>query len=424
MTTDWARLVRAVVHGEYFLKSFEREQQGSGLFRALSSEGTGVDVRIVPADVPEAETFREHWSAASSLSHPGLVKTLAFGEDRIDGTEYLCAVAERPDDYLSDLLATRSLTTDEARDVLESTLAALEQLHERKYLHGSFGVGSIVACGGRTKLTTDTVRPFSPSKPEDRVAFLQEIRSVGDCILRMLSGPGKPIPPARVPPEFTMILRTAAMGDEKWSPTAVDLVHALRGVDIKAQEETLSTPADTPPRVSDVVAPAEISPSVARKPTPDHRVVMAGAALLALILVTIYFAWPKATVNTAASPPSRAEFGGEARVERVPVNAPKVVPSPTTRAPRAETQERARRTGEWAVVAAIYKNREAAEKRAEQLAARWKGTKPEVVPPGDGARRYVVVLGSGLSKEDATQLRARAVSTGMPRDSYVTKLSW
>lgn len=424
MTTDWARLVRAVVHGEYFLKSFEREQQGSGLFRALSSEGTAVDVYIVPADSPEADAFGEHWSAASSLSHPGLVKTFAFGEDRIDGSEYLCAVAERPDDSLSDLLAARSLTTDEVREVLECSLAALQQLHQRKYLHGSFGVGSIVACGGSTKLTTDTIRPFSPSKPEDRVAFLQEIRSVGDCIVRMLSGPGKPLAPARVPPEFTMILRTASMGDEKWSPTAVDLVHALRGVDIKAQEETLSTPSDTSPQVVEVAAPAKVSPQVARKPAPDHRVVMAGAALLALILLTIYFAWPKATVDTAASPPSRPEFGGEAPVERVPVNAPQLVPRPTTRAARPETQERARRTGEWAVVAAIYKNREAAEKRAEQLATRWKGNKPEVVPPVDGARRYVVVLGSGLSKEDATRLRSRAVSTGMPRDSYVTKLSW
>ena len=172
MKTDWARLVRAVVHGEYFLKSFDGEREGAGFFRGTDAAGGEVDVYLLPGEASQADAFRQHWSAAASFSHPGLVRTLAFGPVRIDGAEFLCAVSEKPEDRLSEVVRIRSLTSEEARDVLESTLAALEYLHGQKYLHGDYGVHSIVACDGRAKLTTATIRPFSRSNPED---FLTDV---------------------------------------------------------------------------------------------------------------------------------------------------------------------------------------------------------------------------------------------------------
>ena len=176
MRADWARLVRAVVHGEYFLKSFDGERQGAGLFRGSDANGADVDVYVMAADAADAEAFAEHWSAAASFSHPGLLRTLAFGAVPIDGEEFLCAVSEKPEDRLSEVVATRALTSEETRDVLESTLAALDYLHNQKFLHGDYGVRSIVASDGRAKLTTATIRPFSRSDPEDRTALAQEIR--------------------------------------------------------------------------------------------------------------------------------------------------------------------------------------------------------------------------------------------------------
>jgi hypothetical protein len=402
--TNWARLVRAVVHGEYFLKGFDRDQQGAGLFFASDDQGREVDVLVVPADAPEAAAFRQHWSDAASLSHPGLMRTLAFGPVRIDGDEFLCAVAVKPDERLSEVLAVRSLTPDETRDVLESILTALAYLHDHKFLHGSFGANAIVASDGRAMLTTGSIRRFATTDPDDRLAFVQEIRAVGDCMVRMLSGPQAPKLAQPIPPEFAMILRTISEADQKWSPNAIDLVHALSGPPAAPEEEPPFPEPAQPVRVAPPVSP------------PSHQpALVATLAAVLLIAVAIYFGWPRREPETAAIPPSPPPQ----RATEKPVTET-VKPKPT----RAETQVRGRKAGDWAVVAAIYNHREAATRRAERLARQWQESKPQVLPPQDGARRYLVVLGSGLSKEEAIRLRDRAASNGMPRDSYVTRLSW
>jgi hypothetical protein len=346
-----------------------------------------------------------------------LVRTLAFGPVRIDGEDFLCAVSEKPEELLSEVLAVCSLTPDETRDVLESVLMALACLHDHKYLHGGFGVDAIVAADGCAKLTTRTIRRFSPADPDDRAAFVREIRAIGDCMVRMLSEPGERKPAQPLRPEFAMILNTISRADEKWSPNAGDLVHALLGATMERQDQA-SIPAEDVP-----VPPASEPPALHRAAAPVRRnsgqpALIATLAAVALIAIAIYFGWPERQSGAAAGPPSPPEHRDTARV---PIHPPEAAQPLAT---RAETQVRGRKAGEWAVVAAIYNNRPAASRRAEQLAQLWQGANLQVLPPQDGARRYLVVLGSGLSKQEATQLRNRAASHGMPRDSYVTRLSW
>jgi hypothetical protein len=350
-------------------------------------------------------------------------------------------VSETPEERLADVLAVRSLSPDEARDVLESTLAALEYLHDHKFLHGAYEVDHIVACDGRAKLTTSTLRRFSPSTPEHRAAFLQEIRQVGDCTVRMLSKPGAPRLDAKsIPPEFAMILRTASMGDERWSPTAVDLLHALKGVNIAPRDaaearSVQESVVSEPPVVPDTVAvttpfaidtqPAKDSPAISqttRVQVPrrqTRRLQIATVAAVAFLAAVLYVLWPTPRVVAVKDPPARPEYGARARSTQPTTTKPAPQPPRTEERPTP-----ALGNGEWAVVAATYRDRRAAERRAEQLAGRWNVAKPQVVPPVDGAPRYLVVLGSRLSKAEATRLRNRAASKGMPRDSYVTKLSW
>jgi hypothetical protein len=73
-------------------------------------------------------------------------------------------------------------------------------------------------------------------------------------------------------------------------------------------------------------------------------------------------------------------------------------------------------------VAAAYREFEAAERRASELGKRWGSPAPTVHPPEGQGRKYLVVLGSGLSKDEAERLRVKAATSGMPRDTYVTKL--
>jgi hypothetical protein len=343
--TNWTRLVRAVVHSEYFLRAFDSEQQGAGLFRASDSAGKEVHVHLLSAEATDAAAFQERWSAVAALSHAGLLRTLAFGTVRIDGADFLCAVAEAPEERLTDVLAVRSLTPDETREVLESTVAALTYLHEHKYLHGAFGIESIIASDGRAKLTTATLRRFSPSNPDDRAAFVREIKQVGNCTLRMLSKPGQSRPaPGSIPTEFTMLLRTASMGDERWTPTAIDLLDALNGVNIEpagaapAEEETAAaqpaTPATSPPvagapssdGTSASVAPppslptagalATAAPAAVPAPVPAaprrqfQPVLVPALAFLAIVVAIIYSGHPH------APPPSKIRRGRHKRRRR------------------------------------------------------------------------------------------------------------
>jgi cell division protein FtsN len=76
---------------------------------------------------------------------------------------------------------------------------------------------------------------------------------------------------------------------------------------------------------------------------------------------------------------------------------------------------------DWAVVAAIYRQYEAAERRAAKLED-LNGIRPSVHPAKGEGSKYMVVLGSGLTRAKAEELRARATNAGMPADTYVTRL--
>jgi hypothetical protein len=78
--------------------------------------------------------------------------------------------------------------------------------------------------------------------------------------------------------------------------------------------------------------------------------------------------------------------------------------------------------GEWAVIAATYRNYGGAQKRAEAIREKFADCACTVHPPEGQGQYYYVVVASGLSKDGAEQMRRRAVSSGGPRDAYVTRM--
>jgi hypothetical protein len=73
----------------------------------------------------------------------------------------------------------------------------------------------------------------------------------------------------------------------------------------------------------------------------------------------------------------------------------------------------------WAVVAAIYSKYDAAEQRARSV----NGFHATVFPAKGEGSKYMVLLGSGLTYENARAIRDQATAAGLPSDTYVTKLS-
>jgi cell division septation protein DedD len=92
--------------------------------------------------------------------------------------------------------------------------------------------------------------------------------------------------------------------------------------------------------------------------------------------------------------------------------------APTVPATRARTEARSG----WAVIAATYGGYQGAEKRAAAIRHRWPEFQPVIYPREGEGRRYYVVLGSGLTKDQASALHRRARQAGMAGDTYVTKL--
>jgi len=163
------------------------------------------------------------------------------------------------------------------------------------------------------------------------------------------------------------------------------------------------------------------------------RVAIAAGAVVAAVLALVAY---RSTRESTAAPqaeqrvavvketpafekPSPARSAEKTKPGRKVAPVPAAVPGQTTDRARTRTET----GGSWAVIAATYNSFPAAQGRAGRLAAQAPGLRPEVYPPEGSGKRYYVVLGSGMSREEAERLLETARQKGAPRDVYVTKLN-
>ena len=74
------------------------------------------------------------------------------------------------------------------------------------------------------------------------------------------------------------------------------------------------------------------------------------------------------------------------------------------------------------MIAAAYVSREAAEGRAAQIAKHSPSLRTHVFTSTKGTRMSYVLLGAGLTRDEAEKVLRAARQSGAPSDSYVTKL--
>jgi hypothetical protein len=149
-------------------------------------------------------------------------------------------------------------------------------------------------------------------------------------------------------------------------------------------------------------------------------------AVVFLILATV--AW-----NQLSDDPESARSGTEpARPSPIDEELPRPAPRILTESVRTRVAEVSSKTQEgkpailggtdWAVVAAIYKEYEAAERRAKKVMDST-SFDPTVFPAKGQGSKYMVIIDSGLTHAKALELRGRALSAGLPADTYVTRLA-
>jgi hypothetical protein len=152
--------------------------------------------------------------------------------------------------------------------------------------------------------------------------------------------------------------------------------------------------------------------------------------MVVILLVVVFRGRPAKTAAREGTPALRPNPLDD-RLPQLPLKIVDV-PGETVRTRTAETQAPPTKPrpesfdkisgSNWAVVAAIYKDYEAAERRAQSMAANAK-FKPSVFPEKGQGDKYMVVLGTGLTRTKAEELRLQATGAGLPTDTYVTKLN-
>src|SRR4051812_190324 len=119
MNFEWRDLIGSLVGSNYRLTEYLGEVGSHGVFATKGGSEPAI-VRV--ARGTSADELATQWSAAMKLKHPSVVQTLETGQTEILDTPLIYTATQPPDDSLSEAVAARSLTAEEAREVLNSVL--------------------------------------------------------------------------------------------------------------------------------------------------------------------------------------------------------------------------------------------------------------------------------------------------------------
>ncbi|HEV2133707.1 MAG TPA: TonB family protein [Terracidiphilus sp.] len=299
-------LVGQVVDGRFTLQRWLGSAGQGGVFlTGLDEPATRAAIKLIPADAADAESLLAQWTAATSFSHPHLMRLFHAGRCRLNGHDLLYAVTEYSEEFLSEILPARPLMPAEVREMLDPILDALSWLHEHGLVHGGLKPSNVIVVDEQIKLSVDRVQPAgtrgstSPSSDihvaPDSVESMSpatDVWSLGVLLVEALTQQtphrdgtraADPLVPASVPEPFATIARECLRiypgrrcslseirshlrpPDEKMPSMPAAGAITNPQAPVTEAPETLPAPADTPPVVQDSETP---SASVSA-PVPD-----------------------------------------------------------------------------------------------------------------------------------------------------------
>jgi TonB family protein len=290
--TLWQQREGQTIDGVFPLLRYLGGGAGSAVFLTEYGETNPrrAAIKLIPTGLVDPGGQLSAWEAASTLSHPHLIQILAGGECRLEEESYVYVVTECADENLSEVVRDRTLTAQEAREMLGPVVDALGYLHGKGFVHGNLTPSDIMAVGEQVKISTDTVQ--HGGAPAD------DARSLGVVLQQALAPrmPGQNA--AGLPDPFAEIVRHCLDPDpqNRWSMA-----------EISARLERRELQAAAP------------SPAVAKKPSRGPI-----AALLAAALIVALGAWLMRAPRTDPAAAPRVEK--DQPVENVPpIEKPKAV---------------------------------------------------------------------------------------------------
>jgi eukaryotic-like serine/threonine-protein kinase len=324
--------VGRLADGRFPLLQWLGGSQSTGVFLTeltdQSDQSQRAVIKLVPAEVEYAEARVAAWEAATSLSHPNLMKVFTHGRCEIDDVPCLYVVTEFADEVLAEIISERPLTTKETRDLLGPTLDALHYLHANGLVHGRLNPSNIMAAGDSLKLTTygfcslgaavtsSSTRTVCDA-PETEFGAIEpsaDIWSLGATLVEVLTKyppewnrdrAAEPTVPESTPEPFASIARKCLRSDPARRITLDE---------IAARLEPAKFPSAPPEKV--------ISPATRRiaLPLAIAAIVLAGAGIW--FALSHHKQPPSAAQNLPAPTPVQAPI-------QAPAPQPAATPSPT-----------------------------------------------------------------------------------------------
>jgi eukaryotic-like serine/threonine-protein kinase len=413
MMASWKDLEGVTLPEKFQLQNLLFEEGASACFVTRitgGSQPTGW-LWLVLADAAADGREFENWQIAAGLSHPNLLEARETGRTERGVTSMAYLLTEPADDTLAAVLRERPLDQLEAREVLLSAAKALSYLHARALVHGNVEPAAILAVGDKTKLTLDKIAPSAESG-DGVLSVADDLRALGDCIHAMFTQSRDTDLEhlSAIPQPFRDIVRGCygVRPNEQWT--------AQRVIATLDPPPVAPAPAPDHPSLEWVPAPP---PASSRKRFPVW--VLVPAAVAAAFLVILLARHPHSAPPPAAPPAAPPKIMQIPRPAPVPERAPAAAPSPLgppvrQASPKATDLASSRI---WRVVSYTYSKAEDATKMVREINRKWPHLRAEQFSINGGGPPYLVSLGGRMTRNEAVRLQQRAISSGLPPDTFV-----
>ncbi len=153
--------VGRIIDGRFALHAWLGGTAGTALFRTELQQPIGkkAAIKLIVAEGAAADAYLAGWAKIVNLSHPHLMRVFRSGRFQFGSINMVYVVTECADEVLAQIVPERALTSEEAREMLEPVLDALEYLHGKGFVHGHLKPSNILVVDEQLKISGDNVTP-------------------------------------------------------------------------------------------------------------------------------------------------------------------------------------------------------------------------------------------------------------------------
>jgi TonB family protein len=292
MSSDvWKKWEGQVVDHKFQLQRYLGSTDHSVVFLAEfhDPDPKQAAVKFISAEFGNKDEQIESWKEAAKLTHPNLIRIYGAGICKIEERDVLYVAMEYAEENLSQVLPSRPLSAEEARESLNAMVDVLVYLHGKNLVHGHVKPSNILANGELLKLSSDTIFPAgelremrrersaydAPELPVSAYTPAADVWSLGSTLVEALTQQhallpfnehADPIIPDAVREPYLEIVRQTLRREPRLRWTSSRIAERLNPSAIAAR--SVAAGAGTSARVAVASAPTAGTATTVAPPAP------------------------------------------------------------------------------------------------------------------------------------------------------------